>query len=156
LPTRKDANARLRAGHPASATLAAPRPPRDDRPGSTVSAHLPTIAGVAYDEELAAQIGALLFDLPDVSERRMFGGLAFLVGGHMAVAASRRGGLMVRVDPADAEELTARPGVSRMEMQGREMDGWLLVDGDAIRDDAGLEEWVHRGVACVEGLPPKA
>jgi TfoX/Sxy family transcriptional regulator of competence genes len=110
---------------------------------------------VAYDEELAAQIGALLFDLSDVSERRMFGGLAFLVGGHMAVAASRRGGLMVRVDPADAEELTARPGVSRMEMQGREMDGWLLVDGDALRDDETLEEWVRRGVACVEGLPPK-
>lgn len=110
---------------------------------------------MAYDEDLAAQIGALLFEVPDVAERRMFGGLAFLVGGHMAVAASRSGGLMVRVAPEDGDALTAQPGVERMVMGGREMAGWLLVDADVIREGDALEAWVRRGVDVVRALPPK-
>ena len=73
----------------------------------------------------------------------MFGGLAFLVGGHMAVAASGKGGLMVRCDPADSERLVEEPGASRMEMRGREMDGWLRVTGEAVADDEALAGWIE-------------
>ncbi len=98
---------------------------------------------MAYDEDLAERIRGLLPDVP-VTEQKMFGGLAFLVGGHMAVAASGKGGLMLRCDPADTERLVGEPGASRMEMRGKEMDGWLRVTGDAVADDAALERWVAR------------
>jgi hypothetical protein len=113
---------------------------------------------VAYDERLAARIRSLLADEPGVTEKRMFGGLAFLVEGHMAVAASGQGGLMVRVDPVRTAELVARDGVARMAMGGREMDGWLRVSGHPDVDDlpdTDLAAWVGEGVQYVRTLPPK-
>lgn len=115
-------------------------------------------ARVAHDEALAARIRALLADQAGTAERRMFGGLAFLLGGHMAVAVSGRGGLMVRVDPRRASELLTRPRSSRMVMGGRETDGWLRVIGEPDPDDLDgpeLADWVAEGVACVRALPPK-
>ena len=85
----------------------------------------------------------------------MFGGLAFLVGGHMAVAASGQGGLMVRCNPDRTSELLAEPGVTPFEMRGRGMKGWLRVDDAAVPDDAGLQRWVDVGVGYVATLPPK-
>ncbi|GAA4544771.1 TfoX/Sxy family protein [Pseudonocardia xishanensis] len=108
---------------------------------------------MAFDEGLAARIRELV---PDAAEKRMFGGLAFLVGGHMALAASGRGGLMVRVDPARAPELLERAGVERMVMGGREMDGWLRVLGSPEVDDVpDLSDWVAEGVGFVRTLPSK-
>jgi hypothetical protein len=85
----------------------------------------------------------------------MFGGLAFLVGGHMAVAASGRGGLMVRVDPADSDVLVARTNARVVEMRGREMPGWLRVDVDDLKTKRQLATWVARGVGYARSLPPK-
>ena len=99
---------------------------------------------MAYDEELAERIRGLLPQAP-VTEKTMFGGLAFLLGGHLAVAASGRGGLMVRCDPAESERLVQEPGVSRMEMRGREMDGWLRVPAGVVDDDDALHRWVAIG-----------
>ena len=110
---------------------------------------------MAYDEELAERVRELLTREP-VTEKRMFGGLAFLLGGHMAVAASGQGGLMVRVDPADNEPLLAEPGAEELTMGGRgPMTGWLRVDGDVLADDAALRAWVDRGVTYARSLPPK-
>ncbi len=108
---------------------------------------------MAYDEELADRLRTQLRGR-DVVEKRMFGGLAFLVHGHMAVAASGQGGLMVRVAPAETERLLAEPGAAEMEMKGRAIDGWLRVSSDAVADDRVLATWVARGVAYVETLPP--
>lgn len=110
---------------------------------------------MTYDEDLAHRIRALLADEP-YTELRMFGGLAFLVGGHMAVAASGQGGLMVRVDPDDAEALLdGSHDAEPMVMRGREMRGWLRVAAGAVRADGQLEPWVRRGVAYARSLPPK-
>ena len=109
---------------------------------------------MAYDEELAERIRDHLGDIP-VTEKRMFGGLAFLVGGNMAVAASGQGGLMVRVDPAETEQLVFEDGVSRMVMRGKELDGWLRVTSDAMRSDDELGRWVRIGTAYAGSLPPK-
>jgi TfoX/Sxy family transcriptional regulator of competence genes len=110
---------------------------------------------VAYDEELAGRIRALAASEPDLSEKKMFGGLAFLVGGNMAVAASGQGGLLVRVDPAESDELLASSNARPMEMRGREMRGWLRVDAEDIRSDADLEAWVERGLSYARSLPSK-
>jgi hypothetical protein len=113
---------------------------------------------MAYDEELAERIRGLLPEVP-VDEKKMFGGLAFLVGGHMSVVASGKGGLMVRCDPGDSERLLTEPGASRMEMRGSEMSGWLRVTGDAVaRDETGddaLARWVEVGTTYAASLPPK-
>jgi hypothetical protein len=90
-----------------------------------------------------------------VTEKRMFGGLAFLVGGHMAVAASHTGGLLARVDPADNEAALARPHAAPMEMRGRTMDGWVRVESEGVASDADLRAWVADGVAYARSLPPK-
>ncbi len=103
---------------------------------------------MAYDEDLANRIREQLAGHDAVTEKRMFGGLAFLVDGSMAVAASRTGGLMARVDPGDSQALVRAGGVERMVMRGREMDGWLLVEADRVAEDAGLAAWVERGVAA--------
>ena len=103
---------------------------------------------MAYDEDLADRIREQLADQDAVTEKRMFGGLAFLVDGHMAVAASRTGGLLARVDPQHSEALVQVDGVERMVMQGREMDGWLLVEPDRVAEASGLAAWVERGVAA--------
>lgn len=110
---------------------------------------------MAYDEGLAQRLREVLAGEPGLTERSMFGGLAFLLHGHMAVAASSAGGLMVRIDPADAEALTRDPQVSRFQMHGRAMDGWLAVDAAAIGTDEALQRWVDHGVAFVRTMPPK-
>ncbi len=112
------------------------------------------IVGVAYDEELAERIRGLLPDVP-VIEKKMFGGLAFLVGGNMAVAASGQGGLMLRCDPAETERLVQEDGVTRMEMRGKEMDGWLRVTSATVADDAILSRWVDLGTSYAASLPAK-
>jgi TfoX/Sxy family transcriptional regulator of competence genes len=110
---------------------------------------------VAYDEDLAGRVRELISAEVGVTERPMFGGLAFLVDGHMAVAVSGRGGLMVRVDPSQAARLCARPHAQPFEMRGVEMKGWLRVDGEGLRTKRQLEPWVSRGVAYARSLPPK-
>jgi TfoX/Sxy family transcriptional regulator of competence genes len=110
---------------------------------------------MAYDEELAARIREHLAGEP-VVEKKMFGGLAFLVGGHLAVAASGQGGLMVRVEPSETAALLEEPGAAPFEMGGRgAMDGWLRVASDAVVDDDVLARWVERGLTYAGSLPPK-
>ena len=111
---------------------------------------------MAYDEDLANRIRELLAGAPDVTEQRMFGGLAFLIGGHMAVAASGQGGLMVRVEPSETAALGAKPHAGPFEMRGREMQGWLRVEPEGVRTKRQLEPWVKRGTAYARSLPPKA
>jgi TfoX/Sxy family transcriptional regulator of competence genes len=110
---------------------------------------------MAYDEDLANRIRELMAEEPGVSEKKMFGGLAFLVGGNMAVAASGQGGLMVRVDPDETEALVAEPHAQPMEMRGRVMDGWLRVEDEGVRSAEQLGPWVRRGVAYARSLPAK-
>jgi TfoX/Sxy family transcriptional regulator of competence genes len=110
---------------------------------------------MAYDEELGNRIRELIAGEPDVTEQRMFGGLAFLIGGNMSVAASGRGGLMVRVDPEETDELVAKPHAQPFVMRGREMKGWLRVDDEGVRTKRQLEPWVKRGVAYARSLPAK-
>ena len=110
---------------------------------------------MAYDEKLAARIREAVQGEPGVTEKAMFGGLAFLVGGNMAVSASGQGGMLLRCDPAQTEALISEPGVGRFEMRGREMNGWLRVDDEALRTEAALDRWVGLGVAYARSLPPK-
>jgi TfoX/Sxy family transcriptional regulator of competence genes len=110
---------------------------------------------MAYDEDLANRIRELIAAEEGVTEKKMFGGLAFLVGGNMSVAASGQGGLLVRVDPAESDALQAKPHVGPMEMRGRTMDGWLRVAPDGVRTKRQLEPWVRRGVAYARSLPAK-
>ena len=110
---------------------------------------------MAYDEELAGRIRALIGDEPAVTEQRMFGGLAFLIGGNMAIAASGQGGVLVRADPAESDALIASTEAQPMEMRGREMKGWLRVNDEGVRTRRELEPWVRRGVAYARSLPPK-
>jgi hypothetical protein len=110
---------------------------------------------MAYDEDLANRIRELLAQQTRVDEKSMFGGLAFLVSGHMAVAASGKGGLMVRVPPDDTAKLLGRAHVSPMVMAGRPARGWLRVDAEGLKTKRQLEGWVARGVDYVRSLPPK-
>jgi hypothetical protein len=105
---------------------------------------------MAYDEDLADRIRALIAGEAGLTEKKMFGGLAFLIGGNMAVAASGQGGLLVHVAADDTEALLAEPHARPMVMRGRRMEGWLRVD-----DEGELEPWVRRGVAYARSLPPK-
>lgn len=109
---------------------------------------------MAYDERLAERIRAILEVEPELTEQKMFGGLGFMLGGHMAVAAASRGALMVRCAPADLER-HVRAGAAPMEMRGRPMAGWLLVDQDLLRTARQLDRWVQVGVDYVATLPPK-
>jgi hypothetical protein len=111
---------------------------------------------VAYDEDLADRIRALLATEEGVTEQRMFGGLAFLLGGHLAMSASGRGGIMVRCEPDQTDRLVGTTKAERMVMRGREMDGWLRVDAEHVRTKRQLRAWVDRGVAYARSLPPKA
>jgi TfoX/Sxy family transcriptional regulator of competence genes len=110
---------------------------------------------MAHDEDLADRIRELVADEPGYGERRMFGGLAFLVDGKMAVAASGRGGLMVRVDPAEAGALLERDHVEPFEMKGRATRGWLRVDAEGVKTTRRLRPWVERSVAYARSLPAK-
>jgi TfoX/Sxy family transcriptional regulator of competence genes len=110
---------------------------------------------MAYDEELADRLRKVVQDEPALTEKKMFGGLAFLINGNMAVSASSKGGLLLRVDPARTESLLSEPEVGRFEMRGREMDGWLRVDATVVDSDRELRRWVDIGVAYARSLPPK-
>jgi TfoX/Sxy family transcriptional regulator of competence genes len=110
---------------------------------------------VAYDEELADRIRELLGGEAGLTEKKMFGGLAFLIGGNMAVAASGQGGVLVRVDPARSDRLLATTNASPMEMRGREMQGWLRVDAVDVRSKRELGKWVQLGVTYARSLPAK-
>jgi TfoX/Sxy family transcriptional regulator of competence genes len=108
---------------------------------------------VAYDEDLANRIRELIASEPDVSEETMFGGLVFLVGGKMSVAASGTGDLIVRVDPEESDVLLAKPHAQPFEMRGRAMQGRLRIDAEGVRTKRQLEPWVRRGVAYARSLP---
>jgi TfoX/Sxy family transcriptional regulator of competence genes len=110
---------------------------------------------MAYDEGLADRIREVLADEPGVVEKRMFGGLAFLIGGNMSVAASGQGGLLVRCDPAQTEALLDEPHAAPMVMRGRPMDGWLRVSSDGVATKRDLERWARRGVEYARSLPAK-
>ncbi|MGB6208876.1 TfoX/Sxy family protein [Mycobacterium sp.] len=110
---------------------------------------------MAYDTELADRIRELVAPTGGVEEKRMFGGLAFLINGNMSVAASGQGGLLVRVPPDDTDELLRRAHVNPMVMAGREARGWLRVDSDGVKTKKQLQSWVSRGVDYARGLPPK-
>ena len=110
---------------------------------------------MAYDRELADRIRAALGAEDGITEQAMFGGLGFMVRGNMAVAASGQGGLMVRVNPADADALIDDVRVRPMVMRGREMRGWLRVDAEAVDSAGELGAWVARGVSFARSLPAK-
>lgn len=110
---------------------------------------------MAFDPDLANRIRELTASERGLDEKRMFGGLAFLVNGHMAVAATREGGLMVRVSRDDGEKLVQRDHVEPMVMGGREMRGWLRIAGPGIKTKRQLQSWVERGITYAKALPPK-
>jgi TfoX/Sxy family transcriptional regulator of competence genes len=111
--------------------------------------------GVAFDEALATRIRELIGPEPDLTEKRMFGGLAFLVGGNMAIAASGQGGILVRADPAESEALVAKTNAELAVMRGRPMAGWLRVDTEHLRTKRDLARWVEIGTTYARSLPPK-
>lgn len=113
------------------------------------------IVAVAYDTELADRLRELVTFEPDVSEQHMFGGLAFLVGGNMAVSVSSRGGLLLRAEPEDAEELLSEPHAEPFVMRGRAMSGWLRVAPEGVETDEQLREWAAVGLNYARSLPPK-
>jgi TfoX/Sxy family transcriptional regulator of competence genes len=110
---------------------------------------------MAYDEDLANRIRELIATEKGVTEKKMFGGLAFLIGGNIAVAASGQGGALVRVDPEKSDELVARSNAEVMVMRGRSMAGWLRVDSADLRSDSELARWVALGADFARSLPPK-
>jgi TfoX/Sxy family transcriptional regulator of competence genes len=148
-----------------AAILAVPAAPAQtssrSRPTSIGARHHEAIFGrgdnasVAYDEDLAARIRELVGSERGVTEQRMFGGLAFLIGGNMAVSASGQGGLLLRVDPAETDALLRKSHAQPFEMRGRPMQGWLRVDAEGLRTKRQLEGWVARGIAYAKSLPSK-
>jgi TfoX N-terminal domain len=114
-----------------------------------------TIALVAYDEDLADRIRDLLAAERGVKEQKMFGGLAFLIGGNMAVAASGQGGALVRVDPRESDRIVNTTNARPMEMRGRQMDGWLRVAPEDLRTKRQLQKWVTIGTTYARSLPAK-
>jgi len=110
---------------------------------------------MAYDADLADRIRELLGPLRGIDEKRMFGGLAFLINGNMSVAVSGQGGLMVRVSPNDTEKLLGRAHVSPTVMAGREVRGWVRVEADGVKTTRQLTDWVNRGADYARSLPRK-
>jgi TfoX/Sxy family transcriptional regulator of competence genes len=110
---------------------------------------------MAYDEQLADRIRELVGSEADLTERKMFGGLAFLIGGNMAVAASGQGGILVRVDPAQSDVLVATTNARLMEMRGRQMQGWLRVSPEDLGPKRQLARWVELGMSYARSLPAK-
>jgi hypothetical protein len=108
-----------------------------------------------YDRDLADRIRECLGAEPGVSERAMFGGLAFLINGNMSVSASGQGGLLLRVEPAQTGKLATRSHAQRFVMRGREMDGWLRIDAEGVKTRRDLARWVAVGVGYARSLPPK-
>jgi TfoX/Sxy family transcriptional regulator of competence genes len=114
-----------------------------------------TIVAMAYDEDLADRIRELTAGEAQMGEKKMFGGLAFLIAGNMAVAASGQGGLLVRVDPAQSDKLVSSTSARNMEMRGRSMQGWLLVSSEDLRTKRQLTKWVKLGTSYARSLPAK-
>ena len=112
-------------------------------------------ARMAYDEDLANRIRELVGTEGGLTEKKMFGGLAFLIDGHMSVSVSGRGGLMLRVDPTETDALLSKPHARPFEMRGRAMEGWLRVDAEGVRTKRQLQRWVTRGVSYARSLPAK-
>jgi TfoX/Sxy family transcriptional regulator of competence genes len=112
-------------------------------------------AVVAYDEDLANRVRELIAAEAGIVEKRMFGGLAFLLHGRMSVSVSGQGGLLLRVEPAETDALLAKPHARQFEMRGRAMDGWLRVDAEGVRTKRQLEQWVARGITYARSLPAK-
>lgn len=110
---------------------------------------------MAYDQDLANRIRELIAGEDGLTEKAMFGGLAFLIHGNMSVSASGQGGLLLRVPPEETDALAAKPHAAPFVMRGREMQGWLRVDPEGIKTKAQLERWVARGVDFARTLPPK-
>ena len=110
---------------------------------------------MAYDTDVADRVRELLAGEPDLTEKKMFGGLAFLVAGNMAVAASGQGGLLVRVDPAESDRLIRTTNARFMEMRGRAMHGWLRIESGDVRTKRQLSKWVALGTTYARSLPPK-
>jgi TfoX/Sxy family transcriptional regulator of competence genes len=110
---------------------------------------------MAYDENLADRIRELVAGEADLTEQKMFGGLAFLIGGNMAVAASGQGGVLVRIDPAESDALVATTSARPMEMRGRQLQGWLRVGPEDLRSKPQLAKWVERGTTYARSLPAK-
>jgi TfoX/Sxy family transcriptional regulator of competence genes len=110
---------------------------------------------MAYDEELADRIRTLIAGEPKLTEKKMFGGLAFLINGNMAVAASGQGGILVRADPDDSERLVDETSAELMVMRGKAMRGWLRVDSQQLRTKRELATWVKRGTTYAHSLPAK-
>jgi TfoX N-terminal domain len=127
---------------------------RSSSAGLTGSADRVAIV-MAYDEDLANRIREIVMTESGVSEKKMFGGLAFLINGNMSVSASGKGGLLLHVDPDQSDSLLAKPHAHPFEMRGRVMQGWLRVDADGVRTKRQLERWVSRGVGYARSLPAK-
>jgi hypothetical protein len=122
---------------------------------AAVRAAVGTIVAMAYDQELAERIRQLIGSDPELTEKKMFGGLAFLIRGNMAIAASGEGGAMVRVDPAQSDELVATSKATLVNMRGRDMPGWLRSSSGNLRTDDQLASWVDIGTGYARSLPPK-
>src|SRR5437762_6401231 len=110
---------------------------------------------MAFDQDLALRLRELLADEGRITEKKMFGGLGFLLNGNMCVSASRTGGMLVRIDPADSKASLSRPHVSLMKMGGRSMDGWIIVAPEGVKTQRQVETWIGRSRAFVETLPKK-
>ena len=110
---------------------------------------------VAYDEELAERLRELLDSEPRLTEKKMFGGLAFLISGNMAIAASGQGGILVRVDPTESDKLVATSNAEVAVMRSRPMDGWLRVGAEHLRTKRQLAKWAGLGSSYARSLPPK-
>jgi hypothetical protein len=124
-------------------------------PGAASRHAVGTIGAVACDQVLARRIRQLIGSDPELTEKKMFGGLAFLIRGNMAIAASNQGGALVRVDPAHSDALVAATKATLMNMRGRDMPGWLRVSADDLRTDGQLTAWVEIGTGYARSLPPK-
>ena len=111
---------------------------------------------MAYDEALAARIRDRIGTAPGLTEKKMFGGLAFLIGGNMAIAASGQGGILVRADPAESDSLVASTDAYLMEMRGKQMAGWLRIDSEHVSSGTQLAKWVELGTGYARSLPPKS
>jgi TfoX/Sxy family transcriptional regulator of competence genes len=110
---------------------------------------------MAYDEDLANRIRELIAAQDGLTEKKMFGGLAFMINGNMAVSASGQGGLLLRVDPEQTDELLGKPHAEPFVMRGRAMHGWMRVDPEGVKDKRSLQRWVTRGIEYARSLPAK-
>jgi hypothetical protein len=110
---------------------------------------------MAYDTELANRLRETLAREENVTEKAMFGGLAFLINGNLAVSASSTGGILLRVEPADTASLLKRAHVEPFITRGRALDGWIRVDVAGLEGDRTFDEWLTRGISFARSLPPK-